>query len=45
MNGTNRFNQFSTIGSFSELTNSNSTFTKGLYVGGNLQIGNNNTNI
>ncbi|MFZ0576714.1 MAG: hypothetical protein WAM41_04315 [Psychrobacillus psychrotolerans] len=42
MNGTNRFNQFSTIGSL-ELTNSNSTFTKGLYVGGNLQIGNNNT--
>ena len=42
LNGTNRFNQFSTIGNL-EITDSNSTFTKGLYVGGDLQIGNNNT--
>lgn len=42
MNGTNRFNQFSTLGNL-KILNSNSTFTKGLYVGGDLQIGNNNT--
>ncbi|MBD7943727.1 hypothetical protein H9650_06305 [Psychrobacillus sp. Sa2BUA9] len=42
MTGNNTFEQLSTIGSL-EIENSNSTFKKGLYVGGNLQIGNNNT--
>lgn len=42
MSGNNIFNQFSTIGNLA-IYNSNSTFTKGLYVGGDLQIGNNST--
>lgn len=42
LTGNNTFNQLSTIGSI-EIENTNSTFKKGLYVGGNLQIGNNNT--
>lgn len=42
MTGNNTFEQLSTIGSL-EIENSNSIFKKGMYVGGNLQIGNNNT--
>ena len=42
LNGSNTFNKFSTIGDL-KIINSDSTFKKGLYVGGNLQIGNNNT--